>query len=167
MAAIVVRQARPGDGEALARIHKDMAAYYVERFPGDFRIPALEGLEDELDAELGEPSDTTLRLVAEVDGDVVGALVARVLPPEDGAEREIVPELAATRLRIEYLATDRRHQRRGVGTRLVDEAEVWGRGEGATLSETWTYARSPLSMPFWTQRMGGYRERSVSLRKRL
>jgi GNAT superfamily N-acetyltransferase len=166
MAAIAIRKARPGDGQALARIHADMAAYYVERFPEHFRAPRLDGLQDELDAELGERGDSTLELVAEVDGEVVGALVAQVLAPEESAEREIVPELGERRLRIEYLATDRRHQRHGVGTRLVDEAESWGREHGATVSETWTYARSPQSVPFWTRRMG-YEARSVNLRKRL
>jgi len=163
MGAIAIRKARPGDGKALARIHSDMAAYYVERFPEHFRMPRLDDLQDELDAELGERGNTALELVAEVDGAVVGALVARVLASEEEAEREIVPELGERRLRIEYLATDRRHQRRGVGSRLVDEAESWGREQGATVSETWTYARSPLSVPFWTQRMG-YEARSVNLR---
>ena len=166
MAAIVVRKARPGDGRALVRIHEDMAAYYVERFPGDFRAPLLEGLEGELDAELGTAGDTMLRLVAEIDGEVVGALVARVVAPEDGAEREIEAELVEIRVRIEYLATSRRHQGRGVATHLVDAAEGWGRDQGATASETTTYARSPVSLPFWTQRMG-YREHSVNVRKRL
>jgi GNAT superfamily N-acetyltransferase len=166
MVAIVIRKACPGDGKVLARIHADMAAYYVERFPEHFRMPRLDGLQQELDAELGARGDSTLVLVAEVGGEVVGALVARVLAAEDGAEREIVPELGETRLRIDYLATDRRYQRRGVGSRLVDEAEAWARERGATVSETWTYARSHLSMPFWTERMG-YEARSVNLQKRL
>ena len=104
MGGIAIRRARPGDGQALARIHADMAAYYVERFPEHFRMPRLAGLEDELDAELGERGDSALKLVAEVDGEVVGVLVARVLAPEEGAEREIVPELGERRLRIDYLA---------------------------------------------------------------
>ena len=104
MAIIAVRRARAGDGRALARIHAEMAAYYVDLAPQHFRTPALEGFERELDA--------------------------------------------------------------GVGTRLVQAAEAWGRDHGATIAETWTYPPSPLSVPFWEQRMA-YEKRSVNLRKRL
>jgi len=166
MARITVRARRPGDGEALTRIHRDMAAYYADLAPHDFQMPMLEGFAEELDAEAARTDDTTLHLVAEVDGEVVGALVARLLPPEDGAERQIAPDLGETRLRIDYVATDDAHRRHGVGTRLVETAEAWGRDGGATAAETWTYHRSPLSVPFWEQRMG-YNERSVNLRKRL
>ena len=38
--------------------------------------------------------------------------------------------------------------------------------DAATVSETWTYPDSPLSVPFWEERMG-YEERSMNLRKSL
>jgi GNAT superfamily N-acetyltransferase len=166
MARITVREARLGDGEALTRIHGNMAAYYADLAPNHFRTPVLDGFAEELDVEMESTDHTTLHLVAEVDGEVVGALVARLLPPEDGAERQIAPDLGETRLRIDYVATDAAHRRHGVGSRLVEGAETWGRDSGATVAETWTYHRSPLSMPFWEQRMG-YEERSVNLRKPL
>ena len=59
-----------------------------------------------------------------------------------------------------------RHRRSGVGTRLAEAAEAWGRERGAGIAETWTYGASPLSLPFWSQRMG-YEPRSVQLRKSL
>jgi ribosomal protein S18 acetylase RimI-like enzyme len=101
-----------------------MAAYYADLAPHDFQMPMLEGFAEELDAEAARTDDTTLHLVAEVDGEVVGALVARLLPPEDGAERQIAPDLGETRLRIDYVATDDAHRRHGVGTRLVETAEA-------------------------------------------
>jgi len=163
---MTVRKARLGDGEALARIHRDMAAYYTNLAPHHFQMPTLDGLAHELDAELGNPDNSTLNLVAELDGEVVGALAARILAPEEGAERQIAPDLGETRLRIDYLATAEAHRRHGVGTRLVPAAEAWGRDSGATIAETWTYHDSPLSVPFWERRMG-YEERSVNLRRRL
>ena len=163
---IAVRKMRSGDGPALARIHEQMARYYVELAPAYFEMPALDGLAEELDAELGGAPTPDVRLVAEVDGEVAGILFARVVTPAAGSERDIARDLRERRLRIEYVATDEAHRRRGVATALVEAAEAHARGRGATIVETWTYHGSPLSLPFWTERMG-YAERSVNLRKRL
>jgi GNAT superfamily N-acetyltransferase len=163
---IAVRDARPGDGVALARIHGQMAAYYAALAPEHFHVPDLDGFAEEIDTALAAPGNEVRHLVAEVDGDVAGALIASVLAPEEGAEREISPDLSSMRLRIDYLAVDEAHRRAGVGARLVEHAEEWGREHGATVAETWTYRRSPLSLPFWEDGMG-YEERSVNLRKPL
>jgi len=151
---------------ALTRIHAEVAQYHIDLGPRDFQMPILDGFAEDLDAEVGGTDGVTLRLVAEAEGEVAGALVARLLPPEDGAKRQITPDLGETRLNIEYLATAAASRRRGVGTRLVEAAEAWGRSVGATIAETSTYHGSPLSVPFWEERMG-YQEPSVNLRKPL
>jgi GNAT superfamily N-acetyltransferase len=143
MEEISVRDALPADAEGLARVHADVARYYDERGPHYF---------DE-----GE-----LRLVAEVEGEVVGALAARLLEPV-GADRRGDEE---TRLRIDYLATAAECRRTGIGTRLVQAAESWGRGVGATIAETTAFRGSALSIPFWEDRMG-YDELPMTLVKRL
>ena len=86
-------------------------------------------------ADATNADDTSLQLVVEADGKVVGAI-------------------------------DEACRRQGVGTRLVEAAEEWGRSAGARIADTSTYYRSPLSLPFWKQRMG-YEEESVNLRKLL
>jgi GNAT superfamily N-acetyltransferase len=143
MVQISVRDALPADGEALARVHADVARYYDERSAHYF--------------DKGE-----LRLVAEVEGEVVGALAARLLEPSaaDGSGE------AETRLRIDYLATAAERRRAGIGTRLVQAAESWGRGVGATIAETTAFRGSALSIPFWEDRMG-YEELPMTLVKRL
>ena len=161
---ITVREARRGDEEALARIYAEVARYYLDLAPDYFQV--LERFAEPLATEAPAIESATLHLVAEAEGRVVGALVARLLPPEDAAKREITPELGATSLRIEYLAVAAASRRQGVGTRLVDAAEAWGRDAGATISETTTYHGSPLSVPFWGERMS-YEELSVNLRKAL
>jgi len=166
MKLIVVRNARQGDGKALARIHAEVARYYLELAPDYFQIPTLEEFAEELDAKARGTDSTTLKLVAEIDGEVVGALLARLLPPEDEAARQTSRDPGETRLRIDYLATSAASRRQGVGGHLVEAAEAWGRNAGATVAETWTYHRSPLSVPFWEERMG-YEGRSVYLRKPL
>jgi GNAT superfamily N-acetyltransferase len=163
---ITVRDARPGDGAALARIHGEMAAYYAALAPEHFHLPDLATFAEEVDAALAASHDRSRHLVAEVDGEVAGAVVATIVAPDEGAEREISPDLARTRVRIDYLAVDERHRRAGVGGRLVHAAEEWGGEQGATVAETTTYRHSPLSLPFWERGMG-YEERAVSLRKPL
>ena len=159
-----MRDARRGDEQALARIHAEVARYYLDLAPDYFRV--LERFAERLASEAPAADSTTLHLVAEAEGQVVGALVARLLPPEVPAKREITPEPGATSLRIEYLAVAASSRRQGVGTRLVEAAEAWGRAAGATIAETTTYQGSPLSVPFWGERMR-YEELSMNLRKPL
>ena len=106
-----------------------------------------------------------MALVAEIDGEVAGYLEARLEPPLESARWQTQPELATTRLFINFVETAPGHQRRGVATRLVDAAEAWGRDHGARYAcDTWI--DSPLSMPFWRDRMG-YAPRGVIFRKPL
>ena len=159
-----MRAARRGDEQAFARIHAEVARYYADLAPDYFQL--LEPFAEQLASEAPASESTALHLVAEVEGQVVGALVARLLAPEDAAKREIAPESQATRLRIEYLAVAAASRRQGIGTRLVEAAEAWGRAAGATIAETTTYQGNPLSVPFWGGRMS-YDELSVNLRKSL
>ena len=145
MEEISVREAQPADAEALARLHADVARYYDERGPHYF-------------------DEGQLRLVAEVEGEVVGALTARLLEPVTvGGD---ATGDAEKRLRIDYLATAAASRRAGIGTRLVQAAESWGRRVGATIAETTAFRGSALSIPFWEDRMG-YEELPMSLEKRL
>jgi GNAT superfamily N-acetyltransferase len=45
-------------------------------------------------------------------------------------------------------------RRGGVATALMPAAHRWGAGHGAVLARLDTYAHSPVSMPFYEQRMG-------------
>jgi GNAT superfamily N-acetyltransferase len=140
---IRVRDARPADAEGLARVHADVARYYADQGPRYF--------------DGGE-----LMLVAEIDGEVVGALAGRLVQPTNADD----PSQSETRLRIDYLATAADRRRSGIGTQLVEAAERWGRGAGATIAETTAFRGSALSIPFWEDRMG-YEEQPMSLEKRL
>jgi GNAT superfamily N-acetyltransferase len=164
-AELQLRPARRGDGAVLAALHREAGAYYVGLAPEDFQFPEETGLAEYCDADL-EASEGVLALVAEIGGEVVGALSAQLLQPREDGKYQWNPAVAETRLSIEYLVTAEAHQRRGVGTKLVDAAEAWGREHGATVAITDTYIGSPLSRPFWRERMN-YRERSVNLSKPL
>lgn len=165
-APVVIRDARGGDGPALAALQLDMAEYYRQLHPEDFRMPDSDGLSGHFDPSSHPENPDRLWIVAEVEGDIAGSLIAYLQHPGPAARFSLQPWALSTTLRLDYLAVLRTHQRRGVASHLVEAAEAWGRGRGAVISHTGTYLRSPLSVPFWTERQG-YRERSVVLNKPL
>jgi GNAT superfamily N-acetyltransferase len=163
---VVIRSLRPGDGEGVARVWMENARYYVDLAPDDFQLPMVEGLAEFFEPDAERESGDRIFLVAEVDGEVAGYAAATLAPPLESADRQYVPQLAETRISIDALGITDAHQRRGLATRLVEAVEGWGRERGATLAATDTYVDSPLSVPFWQERMG-YRPRSVVMWKRI
>jgi GNAT superfamily N-acetyltransferase len=164
--AIRIREAIPGDGPAIARTHTENAAYYAGLAPDLFRVPDAEGLVEFVDPTPADNTERSLLIVAELDGEVVGHLFAELFTPGDTDRFQSPAEMREVRLFIQALSVLQRHWRRGVATALVDEAEAWGRARGATVVLCDTWPGSPVSMPFWTDRMG-YETRSVRLRKPL
>jgi GNAT superfamily N-acetyltransferase len=163
---IVVRQARAGDGPGLARLHRENAEYYVRLAPHHFRVPDEAGFEEFCDPGPEENTETALALVAEVGGELAGYLEAQLLPPLESARYQILPDLGVTRLYVNSVGTSPRFWRRGVASRLVEAAEEWGRARGAAVAVCDTYHGSPVSLPFWEERMG-YERRSIAFRKPL
>jgi ribosomal protein S18 acetylase RimI-like enzyme len=104
--------------------------------------------------------------VAEVGGELAGYVEAQLLPPLESARHQILPDLGVTRLYVNSVGTSPRFWRRGVASRLVEAAEEWGRARGAAVAVCDTYHGSPVSLPFWEERMG-YERRSIAFRKPL
>jgi GNAT superfamily N-acetyltransferase len=160
-----IRRTTREDVPALVRIHADMGEHYAALDPHLFRRPRVDGYAPVLEDEITD-DPRVLQLVAQLDGEVVGALDARLEAPHEEAEFGLTRDLFVTRLKIEYLATAAAHRGSGIGTALVEAAEAWGREHGARVAELTTYQDSPLAYPFWTGR-AGYAPRSVNLRKAL
>ena len=163
---LIVRPAEPRDAQDIARNGLESARYYRELVPEDFRLPDQEGLAEWVESWLPANGESQLALVAEMEGQVVGYLEARVEQPVEGSRFQINPDLGETRLFINYVVTATAFWRRGVATRLVEAAEEWGRSRGATVAICDTHIGSPVSVPFWEERMG-YRRRAVIFRKPL
>jgi ribosomal protein S18 acetylase RimI-like enzyme len=144
MSGITLRPPRIADAGALARIWVGVCRYYAEMDPEAFQVPKEDGLVEWFVGFLGEPSPTDgLSLVAEIDGEVVGSIEARLIHPIEGAERQLLRELGDKRLSIETLTVERDHwqTRSGVGSALMEAAEAWAKERGATRSApspTWT-----------------------------
>jgi GNAT superfamily N-acetyltransferase len=164
--SVTVRPARPGDGAAITQVWLSTAAYYADLDPAHFQVPRAEGLAQRWEDELGHDDPDSLRLVAEAGGIVIGWLSARIELPEDSAAMQLTREHGWTRLAVDALLVDRDQWRRSAGTALLAAAEAWGRDRGAQVARLDTYAHSPVSVPFYEDRMG-YQRRSIIFQKQL
>lgn len=164
---VVVRSARPGDGADLAQAWIDSCRYYAALDPERFQVPGDDGLAEWFEESLRRPhSSDEVRLVAEVSGKVVGYVSAVLQRPVDNAARQLLRFLGETRLFVSALMVEDAYRRRGVATRLLGTVEQWGRDRGAVLVSLDTWAHSPISVPFYEDRMG-YRRASIVFEKRL
>jgi ribosomal protein S18 acetylase RimI-like enzyme len=164
---VLVREARADDAPGIARIGLENARLHVRLAPELFRVPDEDGLVEFIadDADWRE-DPANLALVAEVDGRVAGYLEASVQPPLESARWQSQQDLGELRLLINYVGTGEGYKRRGVATSLVDAAEAWGSGRGAKVAVCDTWIDSPMSVPFWEERMG-YQRRAIIFRKPL
>jgi GNAT superfamily N-acetyltransferase len=168
MDEIVVRPAQPGHGTGLAQGWLDAGSYYAALGPELFQVPASEGLVEWMEERLARPRlPDTIWLVAEVDGQAVGDIHARLDRPMTDVGRQLVREVGQLRVFVNALAVQAAYRRRGVGTRLLEAVEGWGRQQGATLISLDTFIDSPLSVPFYERRMGYQRRAITFFQKRL
>jgi len=161
-----IREATPGDGAAIARLHRGCAAYYVGLAAGLFRMPDEDGLIEFVEPGPEDNSSTSLFIVAELGDEVVGHLYAVLIRPGESDRFQSDADVNEVRLFIHALCVLQDYWRRGIATALVEAAEAWGRASGATIALCDTWPDSPVSMPFWQRRMN-YESRSIRLRKRL
>jgi GNAT superfamily N-acetyltransferase len=158
--------ALPSDGAAIASVFRDGCGYYVGLAPDLFQMPKEDGLLEFVTPGPEDNSATSLYIVAEVNAQIVGHLYAELISPTDADRFQGNSDLSEVRLFIHGLSVQRDHWRQGVATALVEAAEAWGRERGAIVALCDTWPDSPVSLPFWEQKMN-YRPRVVRLRKPL
>jgi GNAT superfamily N-acetyltransferase len=166
MTDVLVRRARQGDGRGCAELWIDVGRYYNALDPRAFQVPSSEGLAESFEQNIANASSDELHLVAEVEGTVVGLLVAGLQRPGLRPEHELVRDLSRLRLFVQILAVAGSHRRTGVGTALMTAAETWAHQHGVAIVSLDTYLRSPTSVPFYENRMG-YARRAVIFSKEL
>jgi GNAT superfamily N-acetyltransferase len=167
MMEVKIRAPRVGDGEGLARAWLDAGAYYAALNPDLFQMPVEDGLAKEFEEQvLGLTSEHSLVLVAETDKWAVGYIWATIEQPSPLAAEDFVRDLGLVRVVIQALIVQEAHRQQGIGTQLMEAAETWARSKGAVIALLDTYVDSPLSVPFYEERMG-YRRRALRFRKEL
>ena len=164
--AVIVREARPGDGSGIARCHLDSAATYVEQDPELYRMPDEDGFVEWIEESLlAGHADHELELVGEVGGEIAGHLEGHLIEPMDTARWQMVRYVGERRLYVDALAITRTHRRHGVGRALMEAAESWALDRGAAMVALDTWIDSPVSVPFYEAL--GYARRSIIFQKRL
>lgn len=163
---IRLRKVRDSDAEDLATAWRDQSQVYAELDPDVFSVPDAEGLGPWLVDGLAAQADPDRRLVlvADVEGQAAGFLIAAVVPPHPAAHRQSQRDLSQARVQIEALAVQRAYWRRGVGSRLLRAAEDWARNRGATMISAQAFVRGPAG-PFLDAR--GYAPQATMYGKRL
>ena len=102
----------------------------------------------------------SITFVAERSGEVVGFVDARLDHSPDPMHREI------TYCHVVEIAVSQRHRSLGIGQRLLEAAEDWGRQQGAEFASLEYLAVNKRASVFYQQRMG-YHVAAMTAIKRL
>jgi GNAT superfamily N-acetyltransferase len=102
----------------------------------------------------------SITLAADLGGEIVGFIDARLERSPDPMHREMLY------CHIVEFAVGLTHQRQGIGRRLLQAAEDWGREHGAELASLEYLSANPRAGDFYRQRMG-YRPAAITAIKRL
>jgi GNAT superfamily N-acetyltransferase len=164
--AATIRHAQLGDGDAITHAWLSAGQYYAGIDPGRFQVPQTEGGAHFWDDHIRQCPANSLCLVADMDGRVIGFLTARLILPEPDAAAQFTRDQGRTRLAVDALVVMKENWRHGAGAALLEAAESWGRAKGAEIVTLDTYAHSPVSIPFYEQRMG-YQRRGIVFDKPL
>ena len=162
-----VRAVREGDGGDLVETWDDGRSFYASLDADIFQAPDPDnpGDADAFVESLREADAQPHRFarVAEVEGRVVGYIVARLDEPMPDTSEQLMRDLGRLRGYVEALGVHRSVWRHGVGTALMQAAEEWARAEGAVVLKTDTSLGSPVSVPFYEAL--GYDRQAVTFRK--
>lgn len=156
-----IRAATIEDADAMADVYISSARHHAALDPEFYTVPDREAVVRHLREALGlGDSAKVVRLVAEVDGMVVGSAEVELRSPSTASM--LRPARAAS-VGMAVLE-DRRGA--GIGSRLMEAAEAWARERGATLMMLDASATNVDALRFYQQRHG-YQLRGVLLTKQL
>lgn len=161
--AIEIRPAAPEDAEGIAEIFLESAAYHVELDPERYSTPAVTTISARYREGQQHPADSHSKgttLVAVRSGEIVGFIDVRLEQSPDAMHQEL------TYCHISEIAVRSGHQNQGIGGRLLETAEEWGRKMGAQFASLEFHAENARAGTFYQRRMG-YRPASITAIKRL
>ena len=161
--AITIRPAISGDADGIARTFLESAEYHANLDPERYLSPALERISARYREACQHVPDATgggITLVAEFNGEIVGFIDARLEASPDPMHREMIY------CNVAEIAVSNRHQKQGIGERLLRAAEDWGRGRGAEFASLEYHIANTRASSFY-QRCMGYRPAAIIAIKRL
>ena len=163
MAPITVRPAVPEDADGIARTYLESAEYHARLDPERYLTPAVETISASYREGRQHPPDARgkcVTLVAELTGEIVGFIDARLEQSPDAMQREIIY------CHVAEIAVSGRHRNQGIGGQLLRATEDWGRRRGAEFASLEYHAENTRASEFYQRRMG-YRVASITAIKRL
>jgi len=160
-AAITIRPAVAGDVDGITRTYLESAQHHARLDPERCWVPAAEAISARYREGRQHPKPPTqnqpgwgthdaeqaITLVAELSGEIVGFVDVRVERLPDPMLREFLY------CHIEEIAVSSRHQSRGIGGRLLQAAEDWGRRHGAEFASLYYLAANTHAGALY-ERMG-------------
>jgi ribosomal protein S18 acetylase RimI-like enzyme len=162
-AAIEIRPAVPGDTERIARTFLESAEYHAELDPERYSTPTVETISARYREGRQHPSHSgreVMTLVAELSGEIVGFIDARLEQSSDAMHREMIY------CYIAEIAVACGHRNQGIGGRLLRAAEDWGHQLGAEFASLEYHAANKRASLFYQESMG-YRLASITALKQL
>ena len=148
-ANISVRLAVSEDAEWIARIFIESAEYHARIDPERYSVPAAEIISERYREGRQHPPDAngkTITFVAELSNEIVGFVDARLEPSPDPMHRKIIY------CHVAEIAVSSRHQKQGIGGRLLQAAEDWGRRQSAEFALLEHHAANTRATAFYQQR---------------
>ena len=149
--AITIRPALPEDAEGIARTFLESAEYHAGLEPARYQVPDVKTILARYQNGQQHPSDSSeesITLVAELSGEIVGFVDVGLGRSPDPMHRDIVYCHTAE------IAVSSRHQKQGIGEKLLLAAEVWGRSKGAAFASLEYHVANTRAAKFYQRRMG-------------
>jgi ribosomal protein S18 acetylase RimI-like enzyme len=146
--SIVIRPAAAGDADGLTRTFLESAAHHARLDPKRYFVPQAEPIAALYREGRQHPPDaTSITLVAELSGEIVGFVDVRLTHSPDPMHRPI------TYCHIVEVAVSQAHQHSGIGRKLLQAAEDWGRQQGAEFASL-EYLEANTGAAAFYQRLG-------------
>lgn len=161
--AVTIRTAVSEDADGIARAFLESAEYHAGLDTERYSAPSIESVSSRYREGRQHPRDARARaitLVAELDGEIVGFVDARLERSPDPMHRDMLY------CHVAEIAVSRRHQNRGMGGQLLEKAEAWGRQNGAAFASLEHHVANTRAGNFYQHRMG-YSVAATILIKRL
>ena len=146
-----VRPAVSEDANAIARIFLESAEHHATLDPLRYVVPTFDVIiirYREGQRQWDDADRRGITLVAELGGEIVGFIDARLERSPDPMHRELLY------CDIAEIAVKRRDRNKGIGGELLQAAEIWGRKHGADYASLEYHAANTSAGEFYQRRMG-------------
>ena len=160
--AAAIRRAVTEDAGGITHAFLESAERHASLDSELYFVPAFETIAARYREGRQHPAEErteSITLVAELSGDIVGFIDARLYRPTDAMHRQMIYCL------VSEIAVRRKHQNHGIGGQLLQAVEDWGRQQGAEFAALEYHAVNALAGAFY--RHMRYRLASITAIRRL